>query len=168
MPRTTWAPGGIEDVHLVLVPATPDPDSRLYKKDWVLVKSADALEACEGWSYPGTIAVVCAEAVRERPWLTAYRTAAYFIIYIWREDVEDMVEGPVAAQDRYRLRDLGYAFDPRGKTPVSGESSTHQSTAGGPSGSSTVTVTPSPILAGSAPARSTAARSVSARTTLLL
>ncbi len=184
MPRMTWAPGGIEDVRLVPVPPHPDPDSGLFQDtDWILVKTVEGLMACASWDQERTIAVICIEAVRERVSFYAWRTAAYYVCYVWREDVADLEEGPVANHERFRLRDLDRAFDPRGRdlaklrerdrafdpqSPVSGDTSSHQSTAGGPSGLSSVTVTPRPMLAGSAPASSAAPPSVSARTTFLL
>ncbi len=119
MPRMTWAPGGIMDVHLVPMPDPPnlDLDHHLFAddKDWILVKTLEGLMACERWDQDRTIAVICIEAVRERVSFYAWRHAPYYGLYIWREDVADLEEGPVPHHVRFRLRDLSYTFDPRGR-----------------------------------------------------
>ncbi len=112
MTRTTWRPSGPLDVVVETVPVT-DPEASLYTRynTWFLVKEAEALTKCPGEWDLQTVAVICVEAVRERPAETAWRRKAGRVLYVSRTQVTDMPEGTIEQlADRTQLRQLSLEF----------------------------------------------------------
>jgi hypothetical protein len=106
--KTTWMSGDIIDVVQVRA-RVRDPEADLYQssRSWVLVMNGESLQDGQNWN-DDTIAFVCVEAIREKPYITAWERRARRVFFVRRDRVKDagFQEGPVLGSDRYRLRDI--------------------------------------------------------------
>lgn len=90
-----------------------DPEHSLFHTmQWVLVKTGEELGAFRAWSHESSVAVICVEAVRERPSMLGWHHAAARVFFVSTEQpgVAGIPSGAVDGNARYILRDLAAAL----------------------------------------------------------
>lgn len=107
--RDDFAPGGVLDV-AVIRPAGRDPEGALYDpgRTWILVTDAAGLDVWPTWD-PRTVAVICVDVVRARPWVTEWMYAAGDVLLVERAAVAGIPPGPLAGAARFRVHEAADA-----------------------------------------------------------
>ena len=108
--RLTWDRNNFasDTYDVTLIPKrVTDPDAYLFTDDkkWILVKDGNDLKDL-GKDDDSVIAVICDEALSERPDIYGWERRVRRIFYVTQEVTADIEAGVITGTQRYRLRDL--------------------------------------------------------------